>query len=265
MNTLVMAIKAIYAVWRRHVMTYFKMIWPVMANNVANPLLYLFSFGFGLGAVIPVMTDTSGYEMPYLHYVLPGMMAYSVMFAASFETSVSAYARMTMQMNWNAILSTPVSLHELLLGELAWATTKAMLAAVSVMIAGYAFGGIPSGWFGLTNLIVMLGGAFVFASFGLLSTSLAKGFEHFNYFFTFWVTPMFMFSGVFFPVERFPESVQYLTYIFPMTYVLDIARPISAGLPLDGVEVLKDVTVLVLMAVFAYSLAYRKIKQRLFT
>lgn len=260
-----MSVHAIYAVWRRHCLTYFKMIWPVMASNVANPLLYLFSFGFGLGAVIPTMGDTSGMEVPYLNYVIPGMMAYSIMFAASFEASVSAYTRMTMQQNWNAILSTPVSLHELLLGEIFWAASKAMLAGFAVLIAGYAFGGIPTGFFALWVIPLMFLGAFVFASCALVSTAVAQGYDHFNYFFTFWITPMFMFAGVFFPVDRFPEYVQWVAYIFPMTYLLDIIRPISAGLPLNALDVLKDLAVLAFMGGVTYTFAYRKIHKRLFT
>lgn len=260
-----MNIRAIYAVWRRHYLTGMKMIWPTIASNVANPLLFLFSFGFGLGAVIPMMADDTGSPIPYLNYVIPGMMGYSVMFAASFESSIAAYTRMTLHSTWNAILSTPVSLYELLLGEIFWAAAKAMLAGLAVLAAGYVFGGIPTGLTALWTIPFMIIGSFIFSSCALLSTSVAQGYDQFSYFFTFWVTPMFMFAGVFFPVDRFPEYIQWITYIFPMTYLLEIIRPISTGLPLDGLTILKNLAILAFMGAITYSLAYRNIHKRLFT
>lgn len=259
-----MKLSSIFAVLWRHMLTYRKLMWPVLSSNVATPLLYLFSFGFGLGAVIPVMSDSSGFDIPYMQYVLPGLLAYTVMFAASFESSISAYTRMAVQQNWEAVLSAPISLHELLLGEIFWATLKSMIAAVAVLGTGYFFDAIPSGFYGLLNIPVMFCSAFVFSSCALLSTSYAKSYEQFSYFFTFWITPMFMFSGVFFPVDRFPDYVQWVTAFFPMTYVLDVARPISTGTPLELWVVVRTVMVLAFMAGLTYFLTYRKVKSRLF-
>ena len=124
------------AVWFRNLLTWRRLFWPSMATNVANPLIFLFAFGFGLGAVIETIDGIS-----YLAFVVPGMMAYSAMFAASFEASVSAYARFSMQRTWDAILSSPVRLVELLTGELLWCASKAMLAALTVLVVGGIWGG----------------------------------------------------------------------------------------------------------------------------
>src|SRR5918992_5543702 len=105
-----------FAVCRRQYLVWRKIIWPSLSTNVANPILLLFAFGFGLGAVIDDMGGLS-----YLAFVVPGMMAYSAMFAASFETTIGSYARFNMQRTWDAVLATPVRLTELLLGELLWA------------------------------------------------------------------------------------------------------------------------------------------------
>ena len=102
-------------------------------------MLFLFAFGFGLGAVID---DMGGLD--YLAYVVPGMMAYSAMFAASFETTIGSFARFNMQKTWDAVLATPVSLIELLLGETVWAACKAMFSAVCVLAVGLLWGGVGS-------------------------------------------------------------------------------------------------------------------------
>ena len=125
------------AVWWRQYLVWRKIIWPSLSTNVANPVLFLFAFGFGLGAVID---DMGGLD--YLAYVVPGMMAYSAMFSASFETSIGSFARFNMQKTWDAVLATPVGLFELLLGEAAWAACKALFSAVCVLAIGLLWGGV---------------------------------------------------------------------------------------------------------------------------
>ncbi len=204
-----------------------KIIWPSLTTNVANPLLFLFAFGFGLGAVI----DNMG-GLDYLAYVVPGMMAYSAMFAASFETTIGSYARFNMLKTWDAVLATPVSLLELLLGEALWAACKALFSAVCVLVVG-AFCGAGSARSpgALLSLPLIFLASFCFAACGLAATAHAKSWEFFSYFFTFWVTPMFVFSGVFFGVDRFPGYVQPISWVLPMTHVIEVVRPLTAGQP----------------------------------
>ena len=90
------------AVWWRHFLVWQKTVWSSLAMQMVNPVLYLFAFGFGLGAIVGEMGG-----MDYLTFIVPGMMAYSMMFTASFEATISAYSRLTMQQTWSAILATP--------------------------------------------------------------------------------------------------------------------------------------------------------------
>ena len=98
------ALSAAAAVWRRQYLVWRKLIWSSLATNVCNPLLFLFAFAFGLGAV---MAEQEG--IAYLAFVVPGMMAYTTMFVASFETTVSAFARYSLQRTWDATLATSVT------------------------------------------------------------------------------------------------------------------------------------------------------------
>jgi lipooligosaccharide transport system permease protein len=247
------------AVWRRHVMVWRKLLWPSLASNIANPILILFAFGFGLGAVIDRLSGVT-----YLAFVMPGMMAYSAMFSVSFESTVSAYARFQMQRTWDAVLATPVGLRELLMGELLWSVTKGMISATSVLIIGYLWGGVLSPGGAILALIVVLLGCFCFAACGLLATSFARSWELFNYFFTFWVTPMFVFSGVFFEIDRFPEAIQYLVWIFPMTHLIEIVRPLTIGGSLPAHQIIVHMVFLAAMTVLAFEWACRRFSKRLF-
>src|SRR5262249_40409833 len=157
----------------------------------------------------------------------------AAMFAASFESTISVYARFSLQRTWDAILATPVTLTELMLGEMSWAATKGVFASACVILVGSIWGGIGSPLGTALSVPVLALGAVCFASCGLVVTAHAKSWDIFAYFFTFWVTPMFMFSGTFFEVTRFPWFVQVVAWVLPMTHVIAVVRPLVAGLPLD--------------------------------
>ena len=244
--------------WRQYVV-WKKLIWSNLAVNVANPILFLFAFGFGLGHFI----DTIG-GVSYLVFVVPGMVAYSAMFASSFETTIGSFSRYYMQRTWHATLATPVTLSELLFGEVLWAAAKAMLSAVSVLALGFIWGGIPSPVGAVLSLAVVFIASIGFACYGLVATSLAKGYEFFSYFFTIWITPMFVFCGVFFEIDRFPAIVQGIAWALPMTHLIAIIRPLSAGLPLDLGWVAVHLGYTIVLTIAAFVFAYRRMRSRMF-
>lgn len=241
-----------YIVWR-------KLIWSALTTNIANPILFLFAFGFGLGQFIDRMDG-----MSYMAFVVPGMIAYSAMFAASFETTIGSYSRYEWLQNWDAVLATPVTLTELLMGEVLWASVKAMLSALSVLVVGWLWGGIPSLGGALIALPLVFVASVCFACCGLTATAYAKGWEFVSYFFTFWVTPMFVFCGVFFEVSRFPEFIQKIAWFLPMTHVIAVVRPLSAGVPVDVGAASLHMAYLVALSVVAFTLAIRRMHRKMF-
>jgi lipooligosaccharide transport system permease protein len=247
------------AVTRRQYLVWRRIVWSSLTTNVVNPIIFLFAFGFGLGAVVDRMAGLS-----YLAFVVPGMMAYSAMFAASFETTIGSYARYNMQKTWDATLATPVTLQELLLGEAFWATCKAMLSAICVLIVGALWGGVASLGGALLSLPLIFVAAFAFATCGLVATAYAKSWEFFSYFFTFWITPMFVFSGVFFGVDRFPDYIEPVAWILPMTHLVEVVRPLVTGQPLGLLQASGHVAYVGALGVVAFVVAYRRLKARLF-
>ncbi len=247
------------AVWLRQLLVWRKLLWSSLAVNVLNPILFLFAFGFGLGAVVQQQGG-----VPYLAFVVPGMMCYSIMFVSGFETTISAFARFSMQRTWDATLATPVTLTELLAGEALWAASKAMFSTLCVLLVGGMWGGVPS-WNGaLLALPVLLLGGLGFAAQGLLWTSLARSFDFFSYFFTFWTTPMFVFSGVFFELERFPPFVRALAWILPMPHLIALVRPLTTGQALALAPSVGHLLYLALFAVVPFEIARHRIAARMF-
>ncbi|MCB1884903.1 MAG: ABC transporter permease [Geminicoccaceae bacterium] len=248
------------AVWRRNFLTWRRLFWSSMASNVANPLLFLFAFGYGLGAVVK---EAEG--IPYFDFILPGMMAHAALFSASFETTISAYARFELQKTWDAILATPLRLGELLAGELLWAASKAMLASLCVLAVGIAWGGVPSLWGALMGLPVVFVASLAFAAYGLFATAHAKNWEVFSYFFTFWVTPMLMLGGTFFAVDRFPGWVEALAWAFPMTHFIAVLRPLTTGHWPDPLAAALHLLFIAATGALALWLAKRRLTRRLMT
>lgn len=247
------------AVWWRHFLVWQRTVWSSLTMQMVNPVLYLFAFGFGLGAVIK---DMGGLD--YLAFIVPGMMAYSMMFTASFEATISAYSRLTMQQTWSAILATPVTLSELMFGEAGWAIAKGLFSACGVVVVGYVWGGIGSLPGALLSFLVLAIAGFTFSACGLAATAHARNWEFISYFMTFWVTPNFMFSGVFFSIDRFPSYVQALSWLLPTTHVISVIRPLTSGQPLHlGMAFLHLAAVASLGGVMFW-LAHRKLKARMF-
>ena len=253
------ALSAAAAVWWRQYLVWRKLIWSSLATNVCNPLLFLFAFAFGLGAV---MAEQEG--IAYLAFVVPGMMAYTTMFVASFETTVSAFARYSLQRTWDATLATSVTLEELLLGEALWAASKAMFSAICVLLVGGLWGGIPSWTGAVAALPILFVAALGFAAQGLLCTAFARGFDSFSYFFTFWTTPMFVFSGVFFSLERFPDHLADAVWLLPMPHLLALVRPLTTGTGLQPLPAAAHGLVLLAYFVLPFGAAVARVRRRLF-
>lgn len=253
------AFKYVLAVSGRQYSVWKKFIGSSMVSNVANPILFLFAFGFGLGQFIDVMNG-----MSYLTFVVAGMIAYSAAFAASFETTIGSFTRYFTQGNWNAILSTPVTLTELLMGEVLWAAAKALISSITVLIVGWIWGGVPSLSGALLSLPIVFLASICFACVGLAATAYARGYEFFSYFFTFWVTPMFVFCGVFFEINHFPDVIQYIAWVFPMTHLVAAIRPMSAGLPVDYALLALHCAYILFLSLVAFVAAHRRMRQRLY-
>ena len=235
------------------------MLLSSVATNIANPLLFLFAFGFGLGNYLD---EIKGVD--YLAFVVAGMIAYSAMFAASFETTIGSFSRYYLHKNWDAVLATPVSLAELMLGEIFWAACKGLLSAFCVLVVGYIWGGVISIEGAFISLLIVFFASMCFASVGLLATAYAKGYEFFSYFFTFWVTPMFVFCGVFFEIERFPYFIECLAWALPMTHLVVVVRSLSTGVPIDIFIAFQHIIYILALGVFAFLLAHRRMHKRLF-
>lgn len=209
--------------WRRNFLVWRKLAIPSMLGNLADPMFYMLGLGFGLGTLLP---DVEG--MSYITFLAAGTVCYSTMNSATFESLYSAFSRMHAQKTWEAILNAPLTLDDVVLGELVWAASKSFLSGLAILIVIWVLGlshSLLTLW--LIPLSIVIG--FCFAGMGLVMTALSPSYDFFLYYFTLVITPMTLLCGVFFPVAQLPPLLQQISAWLPLTHAIDMARPMLRG------------------------------------
>lgn len=217
--------------------------------------MYLLALGFGLGGYVALSDG-----QPYLKFLAPGIVASSGMFAASFECTYGTFFRMTMQKTFDAILATPVSVEEVVTGEILWGTSRALMAAVATLLVAFALG-LPDSALAVLTLPLAAVAGLLFSSIAVIFSSIAPSFYFFNYFVTLGLTPMFMFGGVFFPLTPLPAGVQQIAWLMPLSHVVAVNRSLFAGDINWGLGI--DAAWVVAVGFVAYYLAIVLMRRRL--
>ena len=211
-------------VWQRE-WTLYKRIWPsTILSTLFDPVLYLLAMGFGLGAYI--QDDVGG--VSYLQFIGPGLVASSIMFAAAYEAAWNSYVRIFMERSYEAMMATPAELEDVVAGEVAWAATRSFVYSLVMLVVLAAFGLIRSPTALLIPLVAILGGA-MFMVLGLAYTVTRKHMDQLTFLFTLGITPMFLFSGVFFPLDGLPAWVQWAAQVSPLYHLVEVVRPLALG------------------------------------
>ncbi len=211
-------------VWQRNYLVWKKLAIPSILGNLADPMLYMLGLGYGLGRLLP---DVDG--MPYLTFLAAGTVAYSTMNAATFEVLYSSFSRMHVQRTWDALLNAPLTLDDILLGELTWAVSKSLLSGLAILAVIWGLGLYGNFWLTLWIIPVVALVGFCFGGMGLVMNAVSPSYDFFLYYFTLAITPMVLLCGVFFPVSQLPAAVQDVSAWLPLTHAIDLARPLVVG------------------------------------
>ncbi|MES2185291.1 MAG: ABC transporter permease [Pseudomonadota bacterium] len=217
-----------WPVFLRNFLVWRKLALPSLIGNIAEPLIWLVAFGYGMGALVGqvhVVTAAGTVEVPYLLFLASGSICMSAMQAASFEALYSAFSRMQIQRTWDGIMNAPVGLDDILLAEMLWAGFKAIFTVTAIMLVMLALQISHSPKL-LLAWLVLAGTGVVFSSLALIFNALAKGYDFFTYYFTLFMTPMMFLSGVFFPLEQLPRVVQVVAAWLPLSNAVALVRPL---------------------------------------
>ena len=242
-------------VWRRNLLVWRKLAVASVIGNIAEPMITLLAFGYGLGSLLQQIDG-----VPYIQFLASGSICMSVMMAASFESLYSAFSRMHVQKTWDALLNTPLELDDIVLAEMLWAASKAMISGLAILLVLFVLGiGLHPTTLLVPPLLFMTG--VCFASIALIVNAIAKAFDFFTYYFTLVLTPMIFLSGVYYPTTQLPSWLQSIAGFLPLGAAVRLVRPLLLGqLPQDP---LKDVVILLAYTVAGFYIATVLTRRRL--
>ena len=213
-----------WPVFMRNLLVWRKLAIPSLVANIAEPLMWLVAFGYGMGALVGEVS-LDGQKVPYILFLASGSICMSAMNAATFEALYSAFSRMHVQKTWDGILNAPMRLDDVLLAEMLWAAFKSVFTITAIL--GVMMGlGITHSWKLLAAWPILLCVGITFSCLALIFNALAKGYDFFTYYFTLFLTPMMFLSGVFFPRDQLPGLVRDISAWLPLTQAIALVRPL---------------------------------------
>lgn len=210
-------------IWRRNFLVWRKLAVASILGNIADPLITLIAFGYGLGSLLHTING-----IPYIQFLASGSICMSIMMAASFESLYSAFSRMHVQKTWDALLNAPLALDDVVLAEMLWAATKSLFSGIAILLVIFMLGiGLHPQTLVVPPLLFLIG--MTFASIGLIINAVARGYDFFTYYFTLVLTPMIFLSGVYYPTAQLPPWLQLVSKALPLGAAVNLIRPLILG------------------------------------
>lgn len=210
-------------IWQRNRDVFLRLWHSEAPGFIAEPIIIILAMGFGLGAYVGLVGGQS-----YIEFVAPGIIASYAMFSASFECTYGTFVRLEYQKTFDAIIATQLSAEDITAGEIFWGATRALLTGTAVLAVAAGFQLVHTPWVLMIPVISFLQGL-MFGAIAVVFTSVVPSMYSFNYYISLFVTPMFYFSGVFFPLTSFPPIVQTLSWVVPLTPVVHLTRAFFYG------------------------------------
>lgn len=226
---------------------------------ILEPVLYLLAFGAGLGLLVREISYR-GEPVSYVAYIAPALIAINIMYNAFFENTFASYVRMYYQKTYDAIMATPLNLDEIITGEIVWGAVKSLIATI-LMMAVISFFRLLVYPQALLILPLAFLGGLAFGSVAMCFTALVPQIEVFNFPIFLFITPMFLFSGTFFPLENLPHWAQVLAQVLPLTHLVALVRALAMG-KLEG-QLLLSLLYLFLFSAGTFILAIVLMRRRL--
>lgn len=247
--------RGVWCIWRRNFL-YFKrsalisILWVFV-----EPMLYLVAVGLGVGAMIGKIEDRT-----YLEFFIPGLAASSAMLISFFESTYGSYTKLNKTEIFSALVTTPLMPGDIVLGEIFWGATKGMWSASAVLLVGLLMKALEFPAFVAALPIIFLT-ATLFSSFGLLMATYVRSYDSFIYAQTGFIIPMYLFSGTYFPLSSWPDQIQWLCWLFPLTHAVEAIRAFCYGV--WDIKVLLQMAYLFALSFFFISWSSSRIEKKL--
>jgi lipooligosaccharide transport system permease protein len=251
-----MAAPAYYVL--EHHLVHYRRTWRASAlNTLVMPLLTMLGFGVGVGAYVRGGID----GVPYLDWIVPGLIASTAVQAAIGESSWPVLSYFEWLKVYFAQAAGPLRVADILSGQLAFIVLRSLLSAAVFLLVAVLFGAVHSWWAPATLLVAMLAGLAVAAPTAAFSATIRTD-SYLSVLIRLAVLPMSLFSGVFFPIDRLPELLRLVAYALPLWHAVDLSRAATLGTP-PGLTALWHVLYLLAWCVAGCLLAHARFHRRL--
>jgi lipooligosaccharide transport system permease protein len=244
----------------RNVMVY-RRIWMVFFSGFFEPLFYLLSIGFGLGVLIGQVTGPDGRPISYTLFIAPALLASAAMNGAIYDSTFNVFFKLRYEKTYDAMLSTPLGVGDVAVGEVSWALLRGTLYAIGFLVVMLFLGLVVSPWAILVLPAAMLVG-FAFAAVGMAATTFMRDWTDFD-----WISvvtlPLFLFSATFYPITAYPEPLQVVVQLTPLYHGVALLRALTIG-AID-VAVLGHLVYLTIMGLIGLSIVARRLDKLLLT
>jgi len=202
--------------------------WFAVLSGFLEPLLYLFSFGYGVGKLIGDITMPNGTVISYAMFIAPGLLATSAMNGAIYDSTWNVYFKLNESKLYQGMLATSLGPLDVALGEIMSALLRGFVYALGFMSVAVPMGLIPS-WWGVLAVPAAVLIAFGFASLGMAITSYFKSYQQMGLI-NISLLPIFLFSGSFYPLTVFPDWAQLIIKCLPLWHAIELVRNLSLGI-----------------------------------
>ena len=248
-------------VWQRNWLVYRRLWHRSLAFGFLQPVLFLTAMGLGIGTLIGKQGLSAFGGVEYIDWLGPGLLAAMAMQTATFESTYPIMNKIMWGRNYEAMLSTPVSIRSILGGELAWAAFRIGTLA-SVFLVVLTLFGIPRSPTALLAIpfAVLVGVAFSACLIAFTATQ--KNDVGFSAIFRFVINPLFLFSGTFFPLTNLPEPLRAVAWATPLFHGVELIRGSVLGQLDPGSALLHLAYLLVMLGIGAW-LAERTLTRRM--
>jgi lipooligosaccharide transport system permease protein len=251
------SLRSAYRLWQRNVTAYSHSWQMNILPNFFEPIFFLLAIGFGLGTFID---EIKGVE--YARYIAPGLAATSAMYGASFDVTFNVFVKLHFEKLYDAVIVTPLSPEDVVVGETLWGITRSMIYGLPFVLIATIFGLVHSPWIVLAPVAAVAIG-FCFSMIGLTFTAFIPTIDLYSFFFTMFITPMFLFSGIFFPIETLPDVAEPIAWLSPLFHAAALFRELFGVFGTDIAAALGHFAWLVGLGILLFPVAPNVFRHRL--
>ena len=246
----------LYSVWYRHMRVYTKHLISNGFPTFLEPLLFLAGIGLGLGNYVSQTME----GQRFIQFLGTGLLVTASMYTAAFECTFGTFIRLEFEKVYDGMLAAPITAANLIIGEVLWVGTKGLFFSLSVLCVLAAFRVVPF-WHSLPVVLVGFATGVMFGVLSLVVTSFVKTINHFNFYLTGVLSPMFFLCGVVFPIGDLPAAIRPVAELMPLTHVVRLVRAICASHVHTGL--VWDLLYVVAFSVVVGYLAVNRLRRRL--